>query len=70
MGQPAAQSDRRGVPGRKRTVSIRLSLETHQRLRRAKHRFEVETFDEAVRALLDEHETGRSGRGTAEGEAC
>ncbi len=54
--QPGAQSDRRRVPGRKRTVSIRLSVGTHQRLRRAKHRFEVETFDEAVRALLDERE--------------
>jgi hypothetical protein len=30
-------------------------VKTHERLRKAKHQFEVETFDEAVRKLLEIH---------------
>ena len=41
---------------RKRTKSIRLAMDTHERLRHLKHPTEVETLDEEVRALLDRYE--------------
>jgi len=37
----------------KKTMSLRLYLQTYERLRRAKHDLEKKTFDETVTALLD-----------------
>ncbi len=43
----------------KKTVTVRVHLDTHQRLRRVKHELEKESFDEALTALLDEHEDNK-----------
>ena len=41
---------------KKISISVRIRLETHRRLRHVKHELEKETFDDVVRALLDEHD--------------
>ncbi len=37
-------------------MSMRLHLDTHERLLHVKHQLEKETFTEALDALLDEHD--------------
>lgn len=49
---------------RRKTICLRLHIETHQRLRHVKHELEKETFDEAVTVLLDEHEAKKRGEGS------
>ena len=41
---------------RKMISCIRFAMDTHERLRLLKHRIEVETYDEAMRFLLDRYE--------------
>ena len=43
----------------KKTVTVRVHLDTHQRLRRVKYEPGKESFDEAVTALVDEHEDNK-----------
>jgi len=46
----------------KKTIALRLHFDTHERLRRAKHEMRKDTFDEAVTALLDEHDARKKAR--------
>ena len=43
----------------KKTVRVRVHLDTHRRLRRVKQELEKESFDEAVTVLVDEHEDNK-----------